>query len=56
MPMDSNRIKQVSPSVARLKYKNNHNSQKQAKQQKKDAEQDIKKESTDNGNVIDDFA
>ncbi len=54
MPMEDNRIKPVSPSVARLKYESNKNSHKQNKKQKK--KNNEQKPSAENGNVIDDFA
>ena len=52
--MDNNRIKPVSPSVARLKYESNRNNQNQKKKHKQ--EKDSQKPSADNGKVIDDFA
>ena len=52
--MDNNRIKPVSPSVARLKYETNRNNQKQNKKQKQD--KNSQKPPADNGKVIDEFA
>lgn len=54
MPMDNNRIKPVSPSVARLRYESNRNNQKQKK--KPDKDKKTQKPAADDGNVIDDFA
>lgn len=57
MPMDTNRIKQISPSVARLKYDKQHNNQSKTKQEKqKLQEKNMQNNSADNGKVIDDFA
>jgi len=54
--MDSTRIKQVSPSVARLNYEANRKNQNKGKKEKKRINKNTQEPPADNGNVIDDFA